>query len=78
MFMSSEESVKVPKCPLCGKGHLVVITYNYVPVVGFALLMTDEVRRILVTCPEGKGSFILPIRVPGNADPISVDSVTNI
>jgi hypothetical protein len=76
--MSSEESVRVPKCPLCGKGHLVIISYNYVPVVGFAVLMTNEVRKILVTCPQGKGSFILPLTVPKNADPISVNSVTNI
>jgi hypothetical protein len=82
--MISKESVKVAKCPLgCGKGHLVNISYHYEPYVGFMALRssarsTTEVRRIRVTCPEGKGVFILPVTVPDNADPISVDSVTNI
>jgi len=73
----------VTQCLLCGKGPLVKISYDSVPLMGLVALRanpgsTTEVRRVPVTCPNGKGIFTLNVTVQEDADPISVDSVTNI
>ncbi len=73
------QTEKVENCPVgCGKGHLVDIDVEFDQYVGLVAANTKmETRKVRVTCPLGKGSFVIPITVPAKTKPLSVTSVRN-